>query len=258
MTQNRASLRWKKPGFEQKFLMQGEKQVPAASGCRRFYSDSNINFHLYAYAGNSPVKYTDLDGRIPCWFGLGKAGWSHHAPQRVFGYFDIYDALSIALGFNINGTKLEGNDFTVRMWKGNYGLAGAGGEIGLYKSNGFSMNRNDLSELGIISTEFNLIDNDSEETLVSRREKKPSFWTTGFNSFKHKHKSELTAIFTIIFDSKENAMSFFAQIKNTTDEASEYYWNDSFDHKDSQSINVHLSNDDKSVKIIYGNGVCDE
>ena len=64
MTQNQASLRWKKPGFEQKFLMQGEKQVPETSGCRRFYSGSNINFHLYAYAGNSPVRYTDPDGRI--------------------------------------------------------------------------------------------------------------------------------------------------------------------------------------------------
>ena len=64
MTQNQASLRWKKPGFEQKFLMQGEKQVPETSGCRRFYSGPNINFHLYAYAGNSPVRYTDPDGRI--------------------------------------------------------------------------------------------------------------------------------------------------------------------------------------------------
>ena len=63
MTQNQASLRWRKPGFEQKFLMQGEKQVPETSGCRRFYSGPNINFHLYAYAGNSPVRYTDPDGR---------------------------------------------------------------------------------------------------------------------------------------------------------------------------------------------------
>ena len=64
MTQNQASLRWKKPGFEQKFLMQGEKQVPETSGCRRFYSGPNINFHLYAYAGNSPVRYTDPDGKF--------------------------------------------------------------------------------------------------------------------------------------------------------------------------------------------------
>ena len=64
MTQNQASLRWKKPGFEQKFLMQGEKQVPETSGCRRFYGGPNINFHLYAYAGNSPVRYTDPDGKF--------------------------------------------------------------------------------------------------------------------------------------------------------------------------------------------------
>ena len=64
MTQNQASLRWRKPGFEQKFLMQGEKQVPETSGCRRFYGGPNINFHLYAYAGNSPVRYTDPDGKI--------------------------------------------------------------------------------------------------------------------------------------------------------------------------------------------------
>ena len=44
--------------------MQGEKQVPETSGCRRFYGGPNINFHLYAYAGNSPVRYTDPDGKI--------------------------------------------------------------------------------------------------------------------------------------------------------------------------------------------------
>ena len=30
----------------------------------KFQVDNHINFHLYHYAGNNPVKYVDPDGRI--------------------------------------------------------------------------------------------------------------------------------------------------------------------------------------------------
>ncbi|QTQ11700.1 DUF4474 domain-containing protein [Treponema parvum] len=95
------------------------------------------------------------------------------------GYFDGYDVASVMLGFNINATKLEGQDFTVRMWKGNYGLVGAGGEIGLYSPKGCSLNRNDLKKLGIEASSFKLIDNKNGQILLNNKEKKPSFWTTG-------------------------------------------------------------------------------
>ena len=36
--------------------------MPETRKCRKFYCDSNINFHLYHYAGNNPVKYSDPSG----------------------------------------------------------------------------------------------------------------------------------------------------------------------------------------------------
>ena len=109
MTQNQASLRWKKPGFEQKFLMQGEKQVPAASGCRKFYGDSNINFHLYAYAGNSPVRYTDPDGRIvtnsgDIYMQSSTSLLGNSETETISNYgctLTSYTRMAIALGANV-------------------------------------------------------------------------------------------------------------------------------------------------------------
>ncbi|QTQ16348.1 hypothetical protein [Treponema parvum] len=124
--------------------------------------------NLYAYAGNNPVKYTDPDGNSPLWFGLGKSGFGHEAPQRFFGFKDKMDDKSWCLGFDLHATSFETDNFTLRLWKGNYGntknllylstdplartlpmiLGGAGGEIGLYNPDGSSMSKSDLAALG--------------------------------------------------------------------------------------------------------------
>jgi len=197
------------------------------------------------------MKYVDPDGKVIAHFS--PIGWSHHAPQRVFGYFDVYDAASVVLGFNINGTKLTGNDFTVRMWKGNYGLCGVGGEIGLYSKNGKSLNRNELSSLGLESSSFDLIDNNSKETLISRKEEKQSFWTTGFKPLHFGKKTNLTATFSLNFKDEKAAKNFYDQIKEQTEKGYEYYWNDSLGGKDKQNISVKLSDDKRSVIFRYGN-----
>ena len=205
----------------------------------------------YAYCNGDPINYTDPDGRVIA--HLSPMGWSHHAPQRVFGYFSLYDALSVGLAFNINGTKLSGNDFTVRMWKGNYGLCGVGGEIGLYSKNGKSLNRNELSNLGLESSSFDLIDNNSRETLISQKEEKQSFWTTGFKPLHFGKKNNLTAIFSLNFKDEKSAKNFLDNIKNSISEGEDYYWNDSFGGKDKQNIHVELSENKKSVIFRYGN-----
>ncbi|MGI5174080.1 DUF4474 domain-containing protein [Treponema sp. OMZ 840] len=158
----------------------------------------------------------------------------------------MYDKASVLLFFNINGTKLEGQDFTVRMWKGNYGLAGAGGEIGLYTPGGRSLNRSDLKKLGIESSSFKLIDNESGETLLSNKENKPSFWTTGFKPTKHKHKDKLTAEFTLNFKDEASAENFFNQISGSKqkEKAENYYWNGKGD--------VSVSSNGNSVHFRYG------
>ena len=199
------------------------------------------NLSLYHYSNNNPIKYTDPDGRVP--FHFSPLSWSHHAPQRWFGYFDWYDIAS-KLFFDINGTRIEGKDFTVRMWKGNYGLAGAGGEIGLYSPKGRSLNRKDLKKLGIESSSFKLIDNKNGQTLLNNKEKKPSFWTTGFTPTKHRHKDDLTAEFSLNFKDEESAKNFFDQIKDEKENAEKYYWNGKGD--------VSISLNGKSVNFRYG------
>ena len=99
------------------------------------------------------------------------------------------------------------------------------GEIGLYTPGGRSLNRGDLKKPGIESSSFKLIDNESGKTLLSNKENKPNFWTTGFKPTKHRHKDKLTAEFTLNFKDETSAENFFNQIKNVEDNAEKYYWN---------------------------------
>jgi hypothetical protein len=166
----------------------------------------------------NPVKYTDPDGR---WVDYNSetgltSGWGHYGFQRIFGYFNFYDALSYALGFSIHGTRLNLGDTTLRLWKGNYGLFGAGAEIGLYNNQGKSLNRNELAERGIESTTLEIY-HVKDGLIASRTEggkgkegvtKKPSFWTTAFTPFRFRMKKNLFTVNTITFPDEEAANTF--------------------------------------------------
>ena len=206
------------------------------------------------YCNSNPLVYTDPNGKVPAHL-KDYPGWSHYAPQRIFGYFNVYDAMSTLLIFNINGTKIEGETFTLRMWKGTYGLAGVGGEVGLYSKHGRALNKNDLDSLGMTSSTFDLFDNESGEKIVYRTEKVSSFWTTAFRPSKHRNKSNITAEFNLNFENEQKTKDFYNQIKGTDkkEKAEEYYWNYSFFKKNPQSVNVIIGEDKKSVRITYGN-----
>ena len=214
--------------------------------------EGTTNSNLWEDNVNKEDHYDEPRRRIAY---VSPFGWSHYAPQRIFGYFNVYDAMSTLLIFNINGTKIEGETFTLRMWKGTYGLAGVGGEMVLYSKHGRSLNKNDLDSLGMTSSTFDLFDNESGEKIVYRTEKVSSFWTTAFRPSKHRNKSNITAEFNLNFRDEKAAIDFYDQIAGDREirNAEQYYWNYSFFKKNQQSVNVVLGEDEKSVRITYGN-----
>ena len=214
------------------------------------------NLSLYHYSNNNPIKYTDPDGNSPLWFGLGKSGFGHEAPQRVFGFKDSMDDKSWCFGFDLHATAFKTDNFTLRLWKGNYGdatsllyptiLGGAGGEIGLYNPDGSSMSKSDLAALGIVGSEISIKNKITGKTIASHKEKSASFWTTVFSWFNKSRKEELSTKNTLIFDTDEHAADFESKIKNkkTSDDAKAY------PHNKNESIEIYRAGN--RVIINYG------
>ncbi|GHV53906.1 hypothetical protein AGMMS49579_13520 [Spirochaetia bacterium] len=98
----------------------------------------------------SPLKFTDNDIQIVSevvendlihWNGKffigARGGWEYNAPQAGMGYSDQFDAKVEKIGFRIHATRFsirtkETKTITLRLWKGDYGKSGTGGEIGFY------------------------------------------------------------------------------------------------------------------------------
>ena len=82
------------------------------------FSQHNILSYRYSYVDD--VYYADDK---MCW-------------QKYFGFARIYDLLAPYIAFELDYTRVfytyEDRDYMVQLWKGQYGLALYGGEIGFY------------------------------------------------------------------------------------------------------------------------------
>ena len=127
---------------------------------------NTVNFHLYHYAGNNPVKYTDPDGKIvivpiviigvaiatgykmlPKHHSDGFLYFDNTQPQRVGGYYNPYENFtSNNVCCNIDSLRTDfrnslGKKSSIWLWKGNYNMVFNGGwhvgaEVGAYGSHG--------------------------------------------------------------------------------------------------------------------------
>jgi hypothetical protein len=220
---------------------------------------NTINLHLYHYAGNNPVKYTDPDGKAGEVFHGGKyPGWSDGALQTVFGYVDWMDDAAPLLGFNINGTKLDFDGETLRLWKGDYGeigrvlalrkgipfMGGTGGEIGLYNTDGSMMRGDQLSAIGLEGTTMQLFDKDTRNLIAEYDETGPSGWTTAFNAKHAERKEDMFSVNTLKFKSESQAKSFANGISASITRGEKYR------HNGNESITVIQKG--RNVAVIWG------
>ena len=96
--------------------------------------------HLYCYCDNNPSTKIDPSGHVP--YVFWNKSWHYfafkqNAPQKRFGYYDIYDWAAGYLGMKLHRFKVVAAKWKLQLWKGLYGKAygykvSSGCEIGLY------------------------------------------------------------------------------------------------------------------------------
>ncbi|MDR1877133.1 MAG: DUF4474 domain-containing protein [Flavobacteriaceae bacterium] len=213
-----------------------------------------VNLHVYHYAGNNPVKYTDPDGREAI-HGGRYPGFSEDAPQAQIPYWDIWDAMSLGLGFIINGTKLDFGSGYLRLWKGDYnnvvahGFGGAGGEIGFYDYNNMIIKGAELSKLiGLENSSMQVYLKGNNLLIAEYSEL--SGWVTAFNVTTSAHPNSMYMISEFTFSDDDRAEKFANNIRRSilsgkeTGMAEHYYWN--------AGEKISVSQNGREVTVTWG------
>lgn len=171
-------------------------------------------------------------------------GFSHNAPQKIFGYIDAWDVLSRIIGFNIDGTRLNMGDYTLRLWTGTYWPFDPGAEFAFYGKNNRAATPYDLMQMGIVSTKIEVRRRSDNSLVTNYDEKQISFWTTVFSPFTNVGKSDLYSVNTIIFENDEKAQIFSHQLGTAIQDYKGYF----MDGKRS----MIPQNDGNSVSLTWG------
>ncbi len=216
------------------------------------------------------MRYVDPDGRItfPGFLvGIGQSGFRKGAPQQLAGYGNWMDGKAYLLGFDIDGTAFKTENFTLRLWKGDYGgarsyledsglenfIGGAGGEIGFYNNDnnglgpdsGSSMSAKELrNKIGLVSTKIEIVSKSENRVIANRKEKSPSFWTTAFSWFNSNKKEDLYTKNVFTFKSEKQAQSFYNQMNNAKRGAEDYKYN--------RAQSFDIKREGKTVTITWG------
>jgi len=171
-------------------------------------------------------------------------GWSAGAPQKNGLYINKYDDYSRLLAFDIDGTLFQilSKNAKLRLWKGSYGPAGGGGEIGLYDMKDACLTRAQVGALGITRTTMQLCKKNDNSLVTEYSETSHSFWTTSFNLTNNPGRKNVYSINTLEFDTEKNAIESERELK--PDKAMHYYYN--------HGENIVVNRKGKTIVITYG------
>ena len=201
-----------------------------------------LNLHVYHYSNNNPIKYVDPDGRAPWHFGR-YPGWSEDAPQARVPYVDDIDKNAFRLGFTIDSAKIETADFTLRLWKGDYGIGGIGGEIGFYDGEGNMIKGAQLEQsLGLVNSTMQLFSKSDKGILVEYGES--SGWVTAFDPLSSGKKENMYTLNTFTFETEDQAKSFASKIQGAVGSANNY------DYNGREKVNSRINESDKKNVIV--------
>ena len=117
--------------------------------------------------------------------------------------------------------------------------------LGSFLGDGSYMTPKQLSEIGLKSTSIDVIDKNTGDSIGSRTEKKPSFWTTVFSWSKGTKKEDLYTVNTFTFKDEKSASKFENKLRAAEDRAKGY------DHNRGQKFDIRRD-DKKTVTIIWG------